>query len=1034
MTLNISQLRESLAARFPDVEQIESSVIRFTKRIGEIPYAVYYLDIAEELPQSQEMLMKYQDRVIGSHYFEGRKSLQWSNYLYFVTSRDRSNSAEVRQSKEIIERDRSYARKFVILEEDIDSVLTPSVVVPAQTAQHANILTVWTERLVTAGLDNAILCDSDLPTRLKLIEDSATVLPAKQKPPKQTVKAICEPFIRSLKLETFRRYPLERSYNFGTVNLIFGANGSGKTSLLEAIELLYCGKSKRNPDLTQHYKFETVYADGRTETATSNRELQIFRNRNLMWYGQPEVRTNNLYQSFAQFNFLDTDAAVDLSDSDTRIEEDLSKLLIGPEASKVWRDIERVDDDVAKRLTSLRTLESTLKDELTLLEKRILDANAIQRESDSIRKRLGEMLQRVGWHSDKGSNETSVAELIESLSELLSLVQQATGINWAGSPVSMVHLATYCRESKIISEKAESDITRIEVSQRELKRITGVHTDSVEAKNLVTLAIGYIDSGMHSRKAERDQLQSSVASYSALLGGIETISLDILPISDHQTKVDRFHQMVMERRVAAETLLTEAKSEYANFSKLRNESLNLAQQLRDIAAKIINISEKPDDCPLCHTQFKQGELIKNINVGVDHKLESLSQSILAKLNHRESNLENARLVETTARWLENFCKRANITTNNSIDVVLAEVEKTSQILVETKAKLDEVKNEMHDLESRGFTERELFEISEKLRDFGYQLFTFSGEHSQDVLSKINQMMSSSTQEIEILQGDRDKLLQSLRLMLDSQEAKIPDLRSALSRLKERIATTEILRERLGQFSLKFPWSDRKPLSDLFVDAESIRKVAVGLQSSLATEKLAAVSQVDSLKRKQQLNQIIEEMHPRIERLAKAHSTFKGIQADHSLKSAMETALLKNRQGIETIFSQIHSPAEFRGLGTSWTSLIRKLDGQVAKLTQISTGQRAAFALSIFLAQNAQLKNAPPVILIDDPIAHVDDMNSLAFLDYLREISIKSQRQIFFSTANEKLATLFERKFDFLEADGFRRFNLSREVDPTLPAG
>jgi hypothetical protein len=64
--MNIVHLRERLAARFPDVEQIEGSVIRFTKRIGNVPYAVYYLDIAEELPQSQEMLMKYQDRVIGS--------------------------------------------------------------------------------------------------------------------------------------------------------------------------------------------------------------------------------------------------------------------------------------------------------------------------------------------------------------------------------------------------------------------------------------------------------------------------------------------------------------------------------------------------------------------------------------------------------------------------------------------------------------------------------------------------------------------------------------------------------------------------------------------------------------------------------------------------------------------------------------------------------------------------------------------------------------------------------------------------------
>jgi ABC-type phosphate/phosphonate transport system ATPase subunit len=39
-----------------------------------------------------------------------------------------------------------------------------------------------------------------------------------------------------------------------------------------------------------------------------------------------------------------------------------------------------------------------------------------------------------------------------------------------------------------------------------------------------------------------------------------------------------------------------------------------------------------------------------------------------------------------------------------------------------------------------------------------------------------------------------------------------------------------------------------------------------------------------------------------------------------------------------------------------------------------------------------LTSAPRVMLIDDPIAHVDDLNSLSFLDYLREIAIRGHRQ------------------------------------------
>ena len=86
MTLNIAQVRERVAKRFSDFEQVDDSVIRFTKKDGDQPFAVCYLDVAQDLPGTPEMLTKYQDRVIGRHYFEGGKSLQWNNYLYFITT------------------------------------------------------------------------------------------------------------------------------------------------------------------------------------------------------------------------------------------------------------------------------------------------------------------------------------------------------------------------------------------------------------------------------------------------------------------------------------------------------------------------------------------------------------------------------------------------------------------------------------------------------------------------------------------------------------------------------------------------------------------------------------------------------------------------------------------------------------------------------------------------------------------------------------------------------------------------------------
>jgi DNA repair exonuclease SbcCD ATPase subunit len=210
-----------------------------------------------------------------------------------------------------------------------------------------------------------------------------------------------------------------------------------------------------------------------------------------------------------------------------------------------------------------------------------------------------------------------------------------------------------------------------------------------------------------------------------------------------------------------------------------------------------------------------------------------------------------------------------------------------------------------------------------------------------------------------------------------------------------------------------------------VESDSVRNVAAEFQSAIGHERQAKAVFAESDKRKAVIKKQLAELNPRIERFARALETLDTIRREHSLAGAMESALTENRAGIEAIFCRIHAPAEFSGLGKEFTTLVRNTGGNEVRLSEISTGQRAAFALSIFLAQNLQLRAAPPLLLIDDPIAHVDDLNSLSFLDYLREIALVGGRQIIFATANEKLATLFQRKFDFLGDDQFRRFDLLR---------
>jgi len=1038
MTISISQVRErvSLAAHCSDIQQVGDSIIRFVRKMRDVPFAVYYLDVAR-LPESEEELTKYQDQVIGGYYFQGRKSLQWNNYLYFVASESRLASSEARQAKEMIERDRSYARKFVISEKELESVLRPPDIAPADATLRPGVLSVWTERLVEAGLDRAILSDEDIPKRLKRIEDSSTVSAPGPKAPRRTSGVKSAPFIRSFHLKKFLDFPLQRKFEFGTVNLISGPNGTGKTLLLEAIELFYCGQNKRNPGTPAPYELIAVLADGRTERATDNRNAREFRDRNLSWYGQSEVKTNYLYLSFAQFNFMDTDAAVSLAadkKSPARIEEDLSKLLVGADASKTWRDIERVYEAVAERLREIRPLEDQIKGELSTLEKRLEEASNVKQESDSIRTRLEEMLRRIGWPSPQGDKDTFTTSLVGTLSELVSLAQQAATLDWTLPPVSIDGLTRYCTETKSTIEKAEPDIARLELLRKNQRPLADASTRDREALDLVKQAKRLIEVDVPKRVAERNKQHSIVATHSGRLAGLDADALGVLSTADLDINVATCHEAAVSKRSAGEASLARARSEYANFSKLRDQSLNLAQELRQVAARILQTSSKPDECPLCHTQFAPGELARHIKVGVDEHLEALGQTLLTKLQEREGEVREATAAEVSADWLREFCERANLPVDISVQSALAKVEDAKRTLAEGRRRLEALNRDVLTLESQGLSLARLEEISLQLRALGYPLAEFSCETVERLLSTIDQDLANSSRTLETERTQEKEIQHTLSATLGSVESEVQDQKGALSQLKERLAATASLRAKIGEFSASFPWSGGRPLSELAIEAESVRKVAAEMQAALGREEQAQAIYTESIERKRHLQKQLAQLQPRIKRFTDAHSALENLRSEHSLTSAMASTLKQNRARIEMIFSYIHSPAEFSGLGSGLAMLVRKTDGSEVTLSQISSGQRAAFALSIFLAQNDQLTVAPPVVLIDDPIAHVDDLNSLSFLDYLREVALRDKRQIFFATASDKLATLFERKFDFLGQEGFRRFDLVRDAHVATLSG
>ena len=173
-----------------------------------------------------------------------------------------------------------------------------------------------------------------------------------------------------------------------------------------------------------------------------------------------------------------------------------------------------------------------------------------------------------------------------------------------------------------------------------------------------------------------------------------------------------------------------------------------------------------------------------------------------------------------------------------------------------------------------------------------------------------------------------------------------------------------------------------------------------------------------------VKQELAEILPRAERANVAVATLQDICENDSKEQNLTAALERHSAEITAIFQCLHSPPEFTAVSFAGDLELTRASGTPEPLTHISTGQRTALAVSIFLAMNRQLPRGPRLLLFDDPVVHVDDLNALSFLDYLREVTLQGNRQLFFTTANRKLANLFQKKFAFL-GDDLRTHSLTR---------
>jgi len=344
-----------------------------------------YIDYSNQTYKSAEDALRRQREIVESDFFRSTGNAQWNFYYYYLLSDDKFNeSAKTKWASEV-QIDTNFARKRVLTLSNLKASFPFSSILSRTNvgnAKFTDLANQWIRILREAELDEVFSEDLKVSTFESAVDRYLKSTPIKESqeevaPGEATVTKVPGK-LEKLVLHKYRNFPKDKDFTFSSVNLLEGRNGSGKTSILEALELVLCGKTYRHEALPVENADISLHISGSTEAEKYEpKGLKKFQDKEHFWYGiPPSYKKNNLYKSFNRFNFFNTDASYRFSTTEEpkAIWTSFVSLALGGKTSELSKRIEGFferfstqEKRITKEMVDLATEISKLKGDLELL-------------------------------------------------------------------------------------------------------------------------------------------------------------------------------------------------------------------------------------------------------------------------------------------------------------------------------------------------------------------------------------------------------------------------------------------------------------------------------------------------------------------------------------------------------------------------------------------------------------------------------------------------------------------------------------------
>lgn len=981
--------------------------------------AKYVFDIDYD---NQEInLNDFQEKYLSKDYFNSEGNLQWNYYLIFL--RD-SLPAEIKRH---IEKDETYARKFVFTLNELKDYLNYE---KATSAAEENVVEKWKTQLIEADLQEVFSNENYTDAVPRYLDNKSKKVEELQpidSKPDETQDFILDEVLSLGLNDDYRDFPEKRNFDFGKVNLITGPNGVGKTSLMEAIELVITGNNARNEsNFPPPGAIKAKYGVNLDEQPDSYvNSIPKFKARNYYWYNTSytKQRSNTLHHSFNRYNFYNSDSAYHLSNnaSSNELTSYLTAIALGTEFGAIRDRIIGFRDRISKDLDKFN---NNIKDEEEIKNEANKQKEKLKQISDPdtiFQKFLIEakLLKWIGFLPQTINDETKKFE--ENFNNAHSLLS------------SIIH-SKVVKESDALGklsslETLQKDLQNQEKTKIELTKIIKDYQNSIVVKEanlkLIDNALSYLNNSRSFRIETIDEeikkLEKTVTKTEIFLS--EIAALEVKDISTSHSTIREFRKSLNEILTAKDAELKRSRKQLMALKNALDKINSLIVDIKYYGREYVEAKKEIDACPLCETPHTKAELKAKVQTEYDDKESAKSIEIFNKnIGQLEDEISKITLKLNQLKDYEELLKGYFI--EDELETKLSDIKTllTNEVYQhdKSKIKLDELKNLALNLKLEGYNLNDFLRLKDSLTS-KYNDLIFKAENKsgyEALKSEIEKNANTDRNEIEKVKEQLAKLENKTQELLndkysseryneeiDFEIKEYQSYRDYFSKLKTYI-----------DFSVEdFIIEIRHSLERLHKTFENFKEQKVKFEELNLANKLIKNSEIK-----------IEKLLPKMVRAKSALKILNKILVEDSEEKVLGSFFKKNENDISEIFTSIHSPKEFSSLsfGSNKIVLYKKSTNVEVPISQISTGQRSALALSIFLALNKKLTKGPNLIIFDDPVTYTDDLNILSFLDYLRSIVINESRQLIFGTASNKIAKLFEKKFDFLKSD-FKKFELTR---------